>query len=87
MYGLHLSLFYRYMRMFPESFRYLLNVVGPIISKEGTRFRKTVPSAGELCLTLHYLAYGGSQQCLSFSFRIAKSTICSTRHAKLFGIP
>ena len=77
MYGLHLSLFYRYMRMSSESFRYLLNVVGPIISKEDTRFRKAIPSAERLCLTLHYLAYGGSQQSLSFSFRIAKYTVYS----------
>ena len=34
MYGLHLLLFYRYIRMSPESVKYLLNVVGPIISKE-----------------------------------------------------
>ena len=38
MYGLHLSLFYSYMRLSPESFKYFLNVVGPIISKEDTRF-------------------------------------------------
>ena len=63
--------------MSPESFKYLLNVVGPTISKEDTRFRKAIPSAERLCLTLHYLAYGGSQQSFSFSFRIAKSTICS----------
>ena len=65
------------MRMSPESFKYLLNLVGRIISKEHTRFRKAIPSAERLCLTLHYLAYGRSQQSLSFSFRIAKSTICS----------
>ena len=61
--------------MSPESFKYLLNVVGPIISKEDTRFRKVIPSAERLCLTLHYLAYDGSQQSLSFSITIAKSTI------------
>ena len=63
--------------MSPESFKYLLNVYGPIISKEHTGFWKAIPSAEWLCLTLHYLAYGGSQQSLSFSLRIAKSTICS----------
>ena len=77
MHGLHLSLFYRYMRMSPESFKYLPNVVDLIISKEDTRFRKAIPYAKRLCLTLHYLAHGSSQQSLSFSFRIAKSTICS----------
>ena len=59
--------------MFPEPFKYLLNIVGPIISKENTRFRKAVPSAERLCLIFHYLAYGGSQQ----SLQSAKSTICS----------
>ena len=63
--------------MSPESLKYLLKVVGLIISKEDTRFQKAIPSAERLCLTLHYLAYGGSQQSLSFCFRIAKSTICS----------
>ena len=77
MHGLHLSLLYRYMRMSLESFKYLPNVVGLIISKENTRFRKAIPYAKRLCLTLHYLAHSSSQQSLSFSFRIAKSTICS----------
>ena len=63
------------MCMFPESFKYLLNVAGPLITKKDTRFRKAISPAERLCLTLHYLAYGGSQQCLSFSFWIAKSTI------------
>ena len=67
MYGLHLSLFYRYMRMSPASFKYF---------KEDTRFRKAISSAERLCLTLHYLEYGSSQQALSFYFRVAKYTIC-----------
>ena len=70
------ELYFNYMRISPESFKYLLNVVGPIISKEDTRFQKAIPSAERLCLTLHYLAYDGSKLSL-FSFRIAKPTICS----------
>ena len=66
---------FRYMRMSPESFKYILNVVGPVIAKKDTRFRKAIPPAERLCLTLHYLAYGGSQQSLSFAYRVAKSTI------------
>ena len=71
------ELYFNYMRISPESFKYLLNVVGPITSKEDTRFWKAIPSAERLCLTVHYLAYGGSKQSLSFSFRIAKPTTCS----------
>ena len=66
---------FRYMGMSPESFKYLLNVMGPVIAKKDTRFRKAISPAERLCLTLHYLAYGGSQQSLSFAYRIAKSTI------------
>ncbi|XP_057296815.1 uncharacterized protein LOC130625697 [Hydractinia symbiolongicarpus] len=65
------------MRMSPESFQYLLNVIGSEISKKDTKFRKAISASERLCLILHYLAYGGSQQSLSFSFRIAKSTISS----------
>ena len=64
--------------MSPESFKYLLNVVEPLITKKDARFRKAISPAERLCLTLsclHYLAYGGSQQSLSFSFRITKSPI------------
>ncbi|XP_057294525.1 uncharacterized protein LOC130623036 [Hydractinia symbiolongicarpus] len=69
--------YFKFMRMSPESFQYLLNVIGPEISKKDTKFRKAISASERLCLTLHYLAYGGSQQSLGFSFRIAKSTISS----------
>ena len=74
----HMKIFlfcFRYMRMSPKSFKYLLNVVGPVIAEKDTRFRKAIPPTKRLCLTLRYLAYGGSQQSLSFAYRIAKSTI------------
>ena len=57
MYGFYLSLFYRYIRMSHESFKYLLNVVGLIISKEDTRFPKAIPSAEQFCLTLHIILH------------------------------
>ena len=56
-------------------FKYLLNVVGPLIIRKGTRFRKAISPTERLCLTLHYLAYGGSQKSLCVLFWIAKSTI------------
>lgn len=77
------------MRMSPESFKYLLNVVGPAISKQDTKFRKAISASERLCLILHYLAYGGSQQSLCFSFRIAKSTISKiiTNMHSYLGLP
>ena len=88
MHGLHLSLLYRYMRMPLESFKYLPNVVGLIISKENTRFRKAIPYAKRLCLTLHYLAHSSSQHLLVFPLgsQNLQSAPLSTTHAKPFGI-
>ena len=63
------------MQSSPKSFKYLLNVVGPVIAKKDTRFCKAIPPAKRLSLTLHYLEYDGSQQSLSFAYRIAKSAI------------
>ena len=61
--------------MSPESFKYLLNVVGILITKKDTRFRKAISPAELLYLMLHYLTYGCRQKSLSFSFQIPKSII------------
>lgn len=61
--------------MSPESFQYILNIVGPKIQKKDTRFRKSISPSERLCLTIHYLAYGNSQQSLSFSYRLGRSTV------------
>ena len=66
--------------MSPESFKYLLNLVGPRIHKQDTRFRKAISASERLCLTIHYLAYGNSQQSISFSYRIGKSTVSKIIH-------
>ena len=66
--------------MSPESFQYLLNVVGPKIAKKDTRLRKAISAAERLCLTLHFLTYAGSQQSLCFSYSLGASTICDIIH-------
>ena len=64
--------------MSPESFKYLLNVVGILITKKDTPFPKAISPAELLYVMLYYLNYGGSQQSLSFSFQVPKSTISNT---------
>ena len=59
----------------PDSSQYLLNVAGPSITNKDTKFRKAILPAERLYLTIHYLAYGDSQQSLSSSYRIGRSTI------------
>ena len=61
--------------MSPESFDVLLRHVEPHISKENTRFRESVPATTRLAVTLRYLASGESQQSLSWSFRLGRTTV------------
>ena len=63
--------------MSPERFKHLLGLVGPLIMKHDTRFRKAIPVAERLSLTLRYLASGDSQISLSFLFRIGRKTVSS----------
>ena len=64
----------RYMRMSPESFDCILREIAPDISKKSTCMRETISAEERLALTLRYLASGESQQSLSYSFRIGRST-------------
>ena len=72
--------------MSPGSFQYLLDVVGLVIIKKDTKFRKAISPAQRLSLTIHYLAYKDSQQSLSFSYRIGRSTISDIINKKCAAI-
>ena len=78
--------------MSPERFDHLLTLVSPKIAKKDTSFRKSIPAAERLALTLKYLATGDAQQSLSYSFRISKSSVsriisetCEAIYASLAG--
>ena len=61
--------------MSPERFEHLFNLVGPLIAKQDTNYRKSIPAKKRLVITLRYLAEGCSQQALSLGFRVGKSTV------------
>ena len=61
--------------MSPERFEHLLQLTGHELSKKDTRFRKAIPAAERLALTLRFLASGDSQKSLSFAFRIGTTTV------------
>ena len=61
--------------MSPERFDHFLSLVAPIISKNDTRFRKSITAGERLALTLRFLAAGESQIGLTFSFRMGKATV------------
>ena len=48
--------------------------VAPLISKQTTRFRKSIPAEQRLVVALGYLATGETKQSLSFDYRIGKAT-------------
>ena len=64
-----------FLRMSPERFDLLLNLVAPLILKEKTNFRDPITPGERLSLTLYFLATGVSQQTLSFNYRISKSSV------------
>ena len=68
--------FFKYLRMSPERFEHLFSMVGLSIEKKDTNYRKSIPARKRLVIALRYLAEGSSQQALSMSFRVGKSTVC-----------
>ena len=67
--------YFRYLRMNPERFEHLLNLVKNKISKEDAKFRRNISPRKSLSWTKRFLVTGTSQQSLSFTFRIAKTTV------------
>ena len=54
--------------MSPERFEHLFNLAGPLIAKQNTNYRKSIPAKKRLVITLRYLAEVSSQQALSLGF-------------------
>ena len=61
--------------MSPEKFDHLLSIVGPHITRENTNFRKSIAANERLAVALRFLASMESQQSLSYSYRVGRSTI------------
>ena len=54
-------------------------MVGPVIQKEDTTFRKSISAEQRLVITLRFLTMGVAQQSLSFEYRVGKSTVCNIK--------
>ena len=52
-------------------------MVGPVIQKEDTTFRKSISAEQYLVTTLRFLATVEAQQSLSYEYRVRKSTVCN----------
>jgi len=71
-------LFKNFTRLSKRNFYTLLGIVEPMITKQNTRFRESVPAEMKLGITLGYLATGDSFMSLMFLFKVSKQFISST---------
>lgn len=70
-------LFKNFTRMSKTNFYTLLGIVEPMITKQNTRFRESVPAEMKLAITLRYLATGDSFMSLMYLFKVSKQFISS----------
>uniref|UniRef100_A0A182W8I8 Uncharacterized protein n=1 Tax=Anopheles minimus TaxID=112268 RepID=A0A182W8I8_9DIPT len=62
--------FNSFLRVTRAEFNYLLEKIGPQISKQDTAMRKAITAKQRLCIALRFLASGDSFESLAFLFRI-----------------
>ena len=67
--------FFGFVRMSPNRFEHLLELIKPMIMKKNA-VRAAIPPDERLAIALRFLARGESQTSLSYYFKIGKSTVC-----------
>ncbi|KAJ8971548.1 hypothetical protein NQ317_003202 [Molorchus minor] len=65
--------YFKFMRMSPGVFNYLLDLVGPHLQKD--RRGDSLSPGHRLAMTIHYLAEGCSMQEIARGFRVGKATV------------
>ena len=67
--------FDNFCRMSSSDFEFLLQKIGPDISKNDTKWRKAIPAKVRLAVTLRFIASGDSYQSLHYLFKISPQII------------
>lgn len=62
-------------RMSLSDFEYLLTLISPIILKQDTQLRDSIPAKIRLAITLRFLATGDSYKSLHFLFKVSSQII------------
>lgn len=65
----------KYLRMTPENFDYVLELIRPHITKLDTVMREAIKPGLKLAVTLHHLAEGSSQAAIASHYRLGRSTV------------
>ena len=63
------------LRLTPESFETLLNLIAPVIQRTDTKLRDAIPARVKVEVTLNFLATGNSYRTLQHIFRVPKPSI------------
>jgi hypothetical protein len=63
------------LRMTPEKFDALLDMVAPKIERQNTQMRDAIPPRVKLEVTLYFMATGNSYRTLHYFFRVSKASI------------
>lgn len=69
------KLFRDFLRMTHEYFDFLLQLVKPMIEKQGTAIRQSISAGERHAITLHHLATGQNFRSLHYVFRVPPNTI------------
>ena len=67
--------FRKYLRMPSTAFYFILDAINPLISKQNTTMRESIPSGAKLEATLLFLATGMSYSRLEYHTRISDSSL------------
>ena len=67
----------QFLRVTPEFFMELLEVIGPFIQKNHTNFRLALDAGLKLAITLRFIGSGCTYRHLKYDFRVGANTICS----------
>lgn len=69
------QLYHNFLRMTAHQFDNLLALVSPLIAKQDTVMRTSIPASDRLILTLRYLTTGDNFRSLQYLFRIPANNI------------
>lgn len=67
--------FDNFLRMSSEDFEFLLTKISPLIEKQNTTCRESIPPKIRLAVTLRFLATGDSYRSLHYLFKISSQII------------
>lgn len=67
--------FENFCRMSQDDFTFLLNKVGPYISKIDTNMRQCIPIQERFAIALRFLATGDSYKSLAYLFKVSIQTV------------